>query len=741
MVTRVKDYHHNQEGILIPEQWLKHLATKRPNNEIKLIEHALHLSKIYGESVKTPMLDTALQQGLNIAELLDTMNLDADAIVCALIYPCVRYGELTLEDLKEQTTAQIVRLVQGVMQMDAVRVLYSQTSLIDQPQQMDHLRRMLLAMVQDINVVFIKLAERTCWMHQLKALSPEDQLKIARETHDIYAPLANRLGIGQIKWELEDLSFRYLNPSFYKEIARGLDQKRVEREAHIEKILAILKENLESAHIENFQLQGRAKHIYSIYKKMQRKKTDLSQIYDVSAVRVLVSTIEQCYTVLSLVHALWEPIHEEFDDYIAQPKPNGYRSVHTAVRDEQGLCFEIQIRTFEMHQESELGVAAHWIYKEKGLSTSTTQSSYEQKIAWLREFMSWQREVGSEANQKEIETQIFNDRVYVFTPQNEIIDLAAGATPLDFAYQVHTNIGHRCRGAKVNGQIVPLTYELKTGDRIEILTAKEPAPSRDWMNPSLGYLKSSRARAKILNWFKKKDYDQHVLEGKSILDKEIKRLHLNMDHLKELPEKFDRKTIEDIYAAIATNDIKIGQVIHTLESLNSDLHAAKTEIMLIPTKSSKISKTKLSEDIAIQGVGNLLTYIARCCRPVPGDPIIGYISQSKGVGIHRQDCSNILNAQHQYKHKMIEVQWGQTKGVYTVDIIIKAYDRQGLIRDISTIFANEKINVTSFSSRTSKEESIVTFIITLEIQSLELLSRIFTRIRQLSNIITVGRHK
>lgn len=737
MVRRADTKHYHEDGSIQAENWLDHLSQKHGPESLRKLQHAISFAKIAGEQVLTATKENCFQQGLAMAELLDHLNLDVETLVCAILFPCTRYSETTIEDLREQFSPAIAKLAHGVAQMDAMRTLHSQVAPSQEQQQIDNLRKMLLAMVQDIRVVFIKLAERTCWMRRLKNLSEAEQIEIAQETHDIYSPLANRLGIGQLKWELEDLAFRYLNSVQYKSIAKGLDQKRIEREQNVQRILKSLEDLLKQNHILKYEIQGRAKHIYSIHRKMSRKKLGLDQIYDIHAVRVLVETVDQCYNVLAMVHSMWQPIVEEYDDYITNPKPNGYRSLHTAVKDEFGYTFEVQIRTFAMHQESELGVAAHWKYKEGGGELS----SYDQKIAWLRELMNWQKEKDSSAEAAPvIDHRVFEDRVYVFTPNNEIVDLLCGSTPLDFAYQIHTNLGHRCRGAKVNGQIVPLTYKLKTGDRLEVLTAKQANPSRDWMNPNLGYLFSSRSRAKVASWFKKLDYDLHVQQGKELIDREIKRLHLRDIELNDLVKRFNRISLEDFYAGTGAGDIKLGQIVHALENVSGQAQAAKTEIIIPSAKSTTAStQEKLTKGIHILGVGNLLTSIAKCCHPVPGDAIIGYITQSRGIAIHRQDCQNILNSMDRYKHKMVEVSWGDQKGSYPVDVYIKAFDRHGLIRDISTVLSNEKVNVIAMSTTIRKGDNTAHVNLTLEVPTLELLSRLFDRIQQLSNILQVER--
>jgi GTP pyrophosphokinase len=736
MVKLRENYQNEATGFIEPEIWLRHIGDKRKPHEHALIRQAYSLAQLSGSQHPTFTGESCLQQGLGIADILDQLELDVETIIAALIFPSVQYSDLSLDDIEEQLTTKVANLVDGVIHMDAIRTLHSQTAQLSHHRsQLDNLRKMLLAMVEDVRVVLIKLAERTLVMRRANVLGPTKQKEIAQEINDIYAPLANRLGIGQLKWELEDLAFRYLEVDTYKKIASSVDQKRVDREKYISEVISEIKIALAKAGIHNFKITGRAKHIYSIYRKMQRKEVGFNKIYDASAVRILVPSIENCYAALGVVHSLWPPIPEEFDDYVAHPKPNGYRSLHTAVVGPQQKNVEVQIRTHAMHQESELGVAAHWIYKEGG----GTPSSYDQKIAWLRQILEWQKELsGSDSELGRLEAKIFEDRVYVFTPNSEIIDLPIGSTPLDFAYNIHTQIGHRCRGAKIDGHIVPLTYELKTGDRVEILTAKHPNPSRDWLNPNLHYLKTNRAKAKIHHWFKQQDYDKNRHEGHEILMRELRRLNVENIKVEELAEKFSHKSADDFLAAIGAGDIRIGQLLHVIESIEQNQQQQEiTEIL--PTK--REFPRQAPSGITVEGVGNLLTTVAKCCNPIPGDPIIGYITQGRGVSIHRQDCLNILSAGDRYKERLIDIHWGEQRSQYPVDIFVKAYDRYGLVRDITTLLAHEKININVLTSTIDKQEHTAHINLTIEIPDLNALSRIFDRIMQLSNVISVERQK
>ncbi|HEV2614448.1 MAG TPA: bifunctional (p)ppGpp synthetase/guanosine-3',5'-bis(diphosphate) 3'-pyrophosphohydrolase [Gammaproteobacteria bacterium] len=615
---------------------------------------------------------THLEKGLGIAHILSDLGLDQDGLIASIIYPAYESKEIHLDTVTERFGDPVGILLRDVAQMGALGKLQQLED--GKSHQVENLRKMLLAMVADVRAVLIILAERLWLLRQ-----GVDEV-FAKETLNIYAPLANRLGVASLKWEMEDLCFRYLDPDRYKKIAKFLASRREEREIYIAKVIESLKEKVSSAGIKDFEVSGRVKHIYSIYKKMERKKSELEEIYDISAVRVLVPTVEDCYAVLGIVHGAWERIPKEFDDYITHPKPNGYRSIHTAVIGPEDRTVEVQIRTHQMHAESELGVAAHWRYKEGGVQ----KSSYEAKIAWLRQVMEWQREIKTD-KQKPAQ-DLFADRVYVFTPTGDIIDLPQGATPLDFAYTVHSEVGHRCKGAKIDGSIVPLTYQLQTGERVEILTAKNPNPSRDWLSPYLGYLKTPRARAKVQHWFKEQE-----------------------ENGQEIPKEKP----------------KVKQII--------------SNIINIP---KKVSKKKTKTDLHILGVGHLLTQIARCCKPLPGEEIIGYITQGKGVTIHRTNCRNMEHISEDSKNRLIEVDWGdKASSIYPVDLYIEAYDRHGLLRDITNYFANEKINMLGIQSNTEKYSHEAHIHVTVEISGLETLQKILERLKGIPNVLGAWREK
>jgi GTP pyrophosphokinase len=718
------------DGTIHLEGWLQHTAILRNAHDLQLIRHACVLSQLAGEDKLTLTNISCLQQGLMMAEILLDLHLDGDTIAAAIVYSSVHYGDLNLDDVRDHLGASVAKLVQGSIQMDAIRSLPSLTS--ENFAQIENVRKMLLAMAQDMRVVIIKLAERTSIMRTIDLLDAKLRQQISQETMDIYAPLANRLGIGQLKWELEDRCLHFLKPEIYKDIANHLHETLIDREAYIEDIIHKIKTLLQEGGIQNFEVKGRAKHIYSIYRKMQKKKMTIDQLFDLNAVRILVDSVEDCYAALSLLHHLGEGIPSEFDDYIATPKPNGYRSIHTVIVGPKNKNVEIQIRTFEMHQESEHGVAAHWQYKE----TKQQKSGYQAKIAWLRQVLEWQKEL-VKTGQKLEQTQeaVLEDRVYVFTPTSEILELPQGATPLDFAYTVHSEVGHRCRGAKINGALVPLTYTLNTGEQVEILTSKQPNPSRDWLNSHLGYLKTSRAKAKVHHWFKLQDYDKNVTDGQNLIERECHRLGFHEIDFEKIAHKIHYKNKKDMFAAVGSGDLRSIQILNAIQSQRESAKKVeeKTVAVRLP---SKLTPTGIS----VEGIGNLLTHTAQCCKPVPGDRIIGFITKGFGVSIHHQDCQNIANINAENQTRLVEVDWGaETKNIYPVELFIEAYDRSGLVRDITTLVANEKLNIVGLNSVTDKTASSAHIHLTIEIQGLSMLNKIIDRIKHIPNIVDVKR--
>jgi len=592
---------------------------------------------------------------------------------------------------------------------------------------------MLVAMVDDVRVALIKLAERTCAIRAVKSAPVERRQKVAREVSEVYAPLAHRLGIGHIKWELEDLAFRYLQPFDYKYIAKLLDERRIDRQAYIDNVLDILHGALGEEGIKA-EIYGRAKHIYSIWRKMHRKKIGFSEVYDIRAVRILVSNERECYTVLGLVHALWRNIPREFDDYIANPKENGYRSLHTAVKGPDNQVLEVQIRTGSMHDEAEYGVCAHWRYKDTDKDDAA--DSYDKKIEWLRQVLEWHEEIGGNPLDDCLPKIIEQDRIYVFTPEGHVVDLPAHATPVDFAFRIHSDVGICCRGAKVNGRIVPLNHALHTADQVEILTGKRERPSRDWLNSSLGYITTSRARSKLQHWFKLQDRDQNIADGRALLDHEFKRLAVeNLDY-QALALKLNLKTLDDLYAAVGTADIGVERVINAAQRL---LNIDKQEHPVASLVGRATNETG-GADVYIDGVGNLLSHIAQCCKPIPGDRIAGYITLGRGVSIHRLDCINLMQRQAIEPERIITVGWAdEPTQSYSVTIALEAFDRHGLLRDITTLLDREKINVSAMQTLSNKNKNTVDMTLQIEISDFNELSRVLAKLNHLPNVSSVRR--
>ena len=743
MVKVREDQPLDASGKVDIQQWLTRLQEDVRLREPERLVDACKLAETLElEAPRTHRVwlspGSSFRMGLEMADILGELKLDQATLEAAVLYRAVREGLLSLDAVTKRFGAEVASLIDGVLQMAAISYPLAPDHGMGQHNQQENLRKMLVNMVGDVRVALIKIAERTCALRQVKDAPREKCLQVAREVADIYAPLAHRLGIGQLKWELEDLSFRYLHEDEYKAIAKLLAEKRLDRDRYIHDVVETIKALMEAQHIHRYDVDGRAKHIYSIWRKMKRKRIDFSQVHDVRAVRILVPEVADCYTVLGIIHSRWHHVPNEFDDYIANPKKNGYQSLHTAVMGPENKVLEIQIRTFAMHDEAELGVCAHWRYK--GHDTNAKSRSYEEKIAWLRQVLEWQDEVGGFGDLREgLSSDVAPDRIYVFTPDGHVIDLPRIATPIDFAYRVHTEIGHRCRGAKINGRIVPLTYKLKTGQQIEILTATKGGPSRDWLNPSLGYVRTSRARAKIQAWFKHQARDQNLNEGRALFDREMRRLDVEGLDLPKLAKAVNYLNADDMYAAIGAGDLRIGQVLHQAQQLFGETDDQEQLDRLLAKPKRQSSKATKS-DITVLGVGNLKTSMANCCRPVPGEPIIGFITQGRGVTVHRQDCSNILQLRLDEPQRIIEVEWGERAQTrYPVTIEIQAWDRSGLLRDVTGLLGNEKVNVLAVNTLTDTDEGIARLRITLEVDGLESLGRLFSRIQQLPNVTEVRR--
>ena len=680
-------------------------------------------------------LKSLFKQSFEMANTLSSLKVNNTTLIAAILYPFLERKLIKIEQVVDSCSTPIAIQLKGVMAMDAIRSLQSDQSNNNDSGHIDNLRKMLLVMVDDVRVVLIKLAERLYLLRSaVKSLCAE-RFEIAKEVSDVYAPLANRLGVGQLKWEMEDLAFRISKNDDYIQIAKSLAEKRAARERYVAEVLQAIQSSLDELNIKA-DLEGRAKHIYSIWKKMQRKQVGFEEIYDVRAVRVLVPKIQDCYTVLGIVHGLWKHIPKEFDDYVATPKENGYRSLHTAVIGPEGKTLEIQIRTFEMHQESELGVAAHWKYKE---GKSAPADGYEAKIAWLRQLLEWQDEVTESADiVDEFKNQVREERIYVFTPLGKLIDLPQGSTALDFAYRVHTEIGHRCRGAKVNGRIIPLTQALETGQKVEILTNKVAVPSRDWLSEHHGYVKSSRARHKVQQWFRHQDKDKNAAAGKAILEKELQKQNLQVVDYLIIAKQFNYNKEEELFAGIGIGDKGPHQVINAIRLLQENKKPVNRETVI--KKKPKLTKRTASSDILVEGVGNLLTRMAGCCKPVPGDEIAGYVTQSRGIMIHRVDCRYLLASQLSAPEKVLGVEWsGSVNDKYLIDLLIKAFDRKGLLGDVTTLMADEKVSVTSLNTHVNKKRLMVSIHVQIEVSSNDVASRVMSKLEQLPTIVSVQR--
>ena len=733
----------NQDGTVDIDAWIDRIQQRVPLHDPQILKQACQWAAEL-ERASSPTEHrwvngaSSYRTGLEMAEILADLKLDQESLVAAVIYRAVREHKTDLVEVERCLGAEVAGLVDGVQRMAAISVSQNpvKARAFNAQSQVENLRKMLVTMIDDVRVVLIKLAERTCAIRAVKDAPDEKRYRVAREVFDIYAPLAHRLGIGHIKWELEDLSFRYLEPHKYMQIARLLDERRLDRQEYIESVMAQLRQEMGEAGIEA-DISGRVKHIYSIWRKMQNKGIDFNQIYDVRAVRVLVPQVRDCYTTLGIVHTLWRHIPNEFDDYIANPKENGYRSLHTAVIGTGGKVLEVQIRTHGMHEEAELGVCAHWRYK--GTDVDSNSNAYEDKIAWLRQVLEWHEEmgdIGGLADQLRVDFE--PDRIYLFTPDGHVLDVPKGATPLDFAYRIHTEIGHHCRGAKVNGRIVPLNYILQTGEQVEIITGRANGPSRDWLNANLGYVNTSRARAKVQHWFRQQAREQNVQAGKVMLERELTRMALNGADYAQLIERLGIRNQDDLFAAVGSGELRLAHVVNVAHQLvEPEDHSEQLE--LIPRR---LNRHERRGDVHIQGVGNLLTQLAGCCQPVPGDPIIGYITVGRGVTVHRADCATAMQLQERESSRLIEVNWGGAPvQTYPVEIYIKAYDRAGLLRDVSQMLANEKINVLEASTRTNRDDNYASMMLTLEIPNLHLLGRLLTRIGQLPNVIEARRNR
>lgn len=700
-----------------------------------------------------PAIEFSKSIGLILAEL----NSDAQTRIAGLLAVLPKYNPDVAEQIEARFGVEVSNLVDSVRKLFKLRDLtggleeigHGKNAAQIRKAQAETLRKMLLAMAADMRVVMIRLAARMAALRYLARKKDDSDVSrhYAKETLEIYAPLANRLGIWQVKWELEDLSFRFIDPDAYRKIAKSLEEKRTEREDFIRRIMARLKEELDAAGIKA-EVTGRPKHIYSIYNKMRGKSLDFSQMYDLRAFRVIVSDIKTCFTVLDIIHRLWTPILKEFDDYISRPKPNGYQSLHTVVVAENGQPFEVQIRTQEMHRLAEFGVAAHWRYKETGGSTFVAQQ-YDEKISYLRQLLSWKTDVddavAEEDTHKEwvekIKSTTLDDRIYALTPQARVIDLPQGATPIDFAYQVHSDVGHRCRGARVDGVMVPLNTPLKSGQTVEIITAKGATgnigPSRDWLSP--GYAVNPRTHAKIRAWFNGIEYQETIAGGRAVIEKLLQREGKTAVNLEELARKLEFSKVEEMFFAAGKEKLNLRNVEMILHGQETVKETDHDDDIIRKSRASSVASGAKS-GILVVGTEGLLTQMAKCCKPAPPDPIVGFVTRGKGVSIHRKDCKNFLEMERKTPERVIQTTWGtpEPDTVYPVDIYVLAGDRQGLLRDISDVFMREKINVVGVRTQSSKGQARMSF--TVEIVSTDSLNKAMQMIGEVGGVMRVKRH-
>lgn len=677
---------------------------------------------------------------LAVAIILAELHVPPVVVAAGLLHDTVEDTEVTLDDIHQEFGDEVAKLVDGVTKLSQLPRVSRMggtgkktRSNGKEPEERSRsadlasetLRKTFLAMGEDVRVVLIKLADRLHNMRTLGYLPDDKRRRIAKQTLDIFAPLANRLGIWQLKWELEDLAFRHSEPDTYKQIAASLADRRSERAKQLDEIKEQLKELLAQEGIKA-EVSGRPKHIYSIFTKMRRKGIPFDNVMDLRAMRIIVDDLASCYQVLGLIHTHWRPVPGEFDDYIAAPKDNFYQSLHTAVIFDDGRPLEVQIRTKEMHENAEYGIAAHWRYKEG----KPHDKDYERRVVWLRQLMDWMQDV-DDAGQfvDTMKTDVFSDRVYAFTPRGDIIDLPAGSTAIDFAYHVHTDVGHRCRGAKVNGKLVALDYLLKTGDQVEILTTKRGGPSRDWLNPNLRLLNTERARAKVRQWFKKQDQEQNIANGRSHFEREIRRLGIIDPDVDGMAREVGLKNAAELYEALGTGDISMGRLV-------AKLHLEREEKPLEALIDAKRPIPKVGGDaINVVGLRGLLTHFGKCCKPVPGDEIVGYITRGRGATIHRRDCPNMLRVKD--RERLVQVSWGEPKTTYPVAVRILAYDRDGLMRDVSTVIADEGISMSQVKVDVDRNEA--TFDLILNVDNIGQLSRVLTRVETLPNVLEARR--
>ena len=718
--------------------WLEQAGAAYAPDERTAIADAVAYARATYADLCTGDGEPWLDRALGTAAIVAGLKLDAISVRASVLHGAPHCPGFDAEALKTRFGAELAELVVGVARMGAIRATPEGADKDSRETHAENLRKMLLAMVGDIRVVLIKLAERTQALRFLITGDPELRAQAARETQDLFAPLANRLGVWQLKWELEDLALRTLEPETYKQIAKLLDERRLDRQHYIEEVKSTLKRELAAAGVKS-EVSGRPKHIYSIWNKMRRKQAGIDSLYDIRAVRVLVDEVKDCYAALGVVHNLWTPLTKEFDDYIAKPKANNYRSLHTSVIGPENKPLEVQIRTHDMHRHSEYGVAAHWRYKEGG-GTGRRDPAYEEKIAWLRQVLDWKDAVADAGEWlQQFKSSLFTESIYVLTPQGRVVDLPRGATPVDFAYAVHTGLGHRCRGARVDGAMVPLNYALRSGQQVAIIAVKDGpsvGPSRDWLNPDLGYVHGRHARTKVRQWFKAQQLQTTIAQGRAVVERELARAGMTALNLEAVAHEAGFAKLDDFFAAVARTEINTRQVQVAIQTLaKPDAAPVVDDEPLVPRQSKAAGS---GSGILIVGVDRLMTGLARCCKPAPPDPIVGFVTRGKGISIHRQSCSNVVRMREKQPERLITADWGaRREEVFPVDVIVEAMDRQGLLRDVSEVFSREKINVTAVNTLSRNLQARMSF--TLEVPDLEQLKRALLLVRDVHGVLAAGR--
>jgi GTP pyrophosphokinase len=718
--------------------WLEQVGAAYSADERARIGKALAAARArYGE-LATPDGEPWLDRALGTAAIVAGLKLDGESVRAAILLGVPALPGFDAVAFAETFGSEVAAIVIGAARMGAIRAAADIAAKEERDAQAENLRKMLLAMVEDIRVVLIKLAERTQALRFLvgtEAVSGEIRAHSARETLDLFAPLANRLGVWQLKWELEDLALRALEPETYQSIARLLDERRLDRQHYIESVQATLRRELAAAGLKS-EVSGRAKQIYSIWTKMRRKQSGIESLYDIRAVRILVDEVKDCYAALGVVHNLWTPVPREFDDYIAKPKANDYRSLHTAVIGPEGKPLEVQIRTFDMHRQSEYGVAAHWRYKE-GAHAGRRDPGYDEKIAWLRQVLDWKDAVADAGEWlQQFKSSLFTETIYVLTPQGRVVDLPRGATPIDFAYAVHTSLGHRCRGARIDGAMVPLNTVLASGQQVEIVAVKQGGPSRDWLNAELGYVHSHRARVKVRQWFKAQQAGETISHGRDIVERELARAGMTALKLDALAAQAGFARIDEFFAAVARAEINLRALQNAIRAVGKPDAAPLADEKPVVARESKAAGA--GSGILIVGVDRLMTGLARCCKPAPPDPIVGFVTHGKGISIHRQSCSNVARMRERQPERLITADWGAPRDeVFPVDVVVDAMDRQGLLRDISEVFSREKINVTAVNTLTRNLQARMAF--TLEVRGLADLKRALALVRDVPGVLSAAR--